>query len=531
MDALDARLDLQHRRGAALTLALRAQNVAELAAEIEAACAGALVRDVHALPPADALLVLARGEDGPVLRVRVSASPDAPRIHLQRGREKLHEGPVGPFFRRVAADLAGAVLRSVKPVAADRIVAFEFRATAAGETRSLVAELVGRHSNLVLLGPADRVLAVLVPAPAEKSAPRLEPGKPYAPPPGRAVVSTPGSDPWSEFPTPASEAHLFRGETVNTAPLSWVVECSLGEQARSARHQRARRELLDRVERKLARARSLAHGLEERMQASSQSERTQLDGELVKMHLSTLRRGQKVLEVEDVFTGDGSVRKIALDPKLSPHENLERLFDRAKKLERARESVASELAIARAKVVGLEKLVLDAHADALDVDAVEALAARAVADGLLEPPQPTEVERRKELPPPRLPYKRFDACDGGEIRVGRNAKDNDELTFHYARGSDVWLHTADAPGSHVVLLVEKNREPHPEELIDAAHLAVHFSPLAGATRARVHVARRKEVHKPRGAKPGLVTLSGGKILELRMQPERLERLLRTPRTP
>ena len=69
------------------------------------------------------------------------------------------------------------------------------------------------------------------------------------------------------------------------------------------------------------------------------------------------------------------------------------------------------------------------------------------------------------------------------------------------------------------------------ELLDAAHLAVHFSPLEGATKARVHVAPRKLVHKPRGAKPGLVTLSGGKVLDLRLQPERLQRLLGAHRPP
>jgi predicted ribosome quality control (RQC) complex YloA/Tae2 family protein len=68
-------------------------------------------------------------------------------------------------------------------------------------------------------------------------------------------------------------------------------------------------------------------------------------------------------------------------------------------------------------------------------------------------------------------------------------------------------------------------EPDPEELLDAAHLAVHFSPLREAKGASVHVCRRKEVHKPRGAKPGLVTVSGGRRLQLRMQPERLTRLL------
>jgi predicted ribosome quality control (RQC) complex YloA/Tae2 family protein len=87
------------------------------------------------------------------------------------------------------------------------------------------------------------------------------------------------------------------------------------------------------------------------------------------------------------------------------------------------------------------------------------------------------------------------------------------------------MHTADSPGSHVVLRVPKGTEPHPEDLIDAAHLAVHFSPQKSASRVRVHVARRKEVHKPRGAKPGLVTLSGGKILDVRVQPARLQRLL------
>ena len=113
-----------------------------------------------------------------------------------------------------------------------------------------------------------------------------------------------------------------------------------------------------------------------------------------------------------------------------------------------------------------------------------------------------------------------------EVRVGRRAKDNDSLTLRHARGNDVWLHTADAPGSHVVLRVGTNAEPDAEDLLDAAHLAVHFSPLRDSARAKVHVARRKEVHKPRGAKPGLVTLSGGRILDVRMQPERLARLLR-----
>ena len=65
-----------------------------------------------------------------------------------------------------------------------------------------------------------------------------------------------------------------------------------------------------------------------------------------------------------------------------------------------------------------------------------------------------------------------------------------------------------------------------EEVLDAAHLAIHYSPVRGTDRAPVHVATAKHVHKPKGAKPGLVNLSGGRILEVRVQQERLEALLR-----
>ena len=85
----------------------------------------------------------------------------------------------------------------------------------------------------------------------------------------------------------------------------------------------------------------------------------------------------------------------------------------------------------------------------------------------------------------------------------------------------MWLHTADSPGSHVVLCLAGAPEPNPEDLLDAATLALHYSPQRGARKADIHIARGKEVHKPRGAKPGLVTLSGGRTLHLAFEAERL----------
>lgn len=205
-----------------MSLRLGAAHVGELVRELDPLVRGLVVREVLASPPRDVLLVLGRSAEGPPdWRVRVSAGGDAPRIHAQRRRFERHVGPLGPFFRLLASELVGATVREITQVSGDRIVAIALR-TDGGESRTLVAELVGRHANLCLLGNSDKVLAVLVPAPADKADPRLGVGKPYAPPPGRAAGT--GERALREsFPAPAEAPQLPRAQSVDPAPLSWIV--------------------------------------------------------------------------------------------------------------------------------------------------------------------------------------------------------------------------------------------------------------------------------------------------------------------
>ncbi|MFN0007054.1 MAG: NFACT RNA binding domain-containing protein [Planctomycetota bacterium] len=495
---------------------LTAGHVAELCREIDPLVRGATIRDVHGLPPRDLLLVLdvKRGEGvgPPVIRLRLSADPDAPRLHLQRERVDRHPGPVGPFFRRLAADLIGGTITGIAPVRSDRVAIVEVRDAPSGERRALVLELFGRRANLVLLGPGDRILETLVPPPEGKENPRLAPGQVWGPQPGRPGEPGPSlAETFAPSGVAASEA----------APLSFLVESALGGQAGEAQRARESRDLAERLERRLGKARGLVQGLEARRSAASEIERIRRDGEILKLNLHALRRGLAEIELADPYEPDAPPRRIELDPKLTPRRNFERLFERAKKLERSRASVESELELARRKERELAELLdLVRAADSRP----EEIEARAIEIGVLEPKQ-EHVPKKRAQPAPRLPYRTFEASRGSEIRVGRSARDNDDLTFRHAKGSDLWLHTADAPGSHVVLVLQKGADPDSEELIDAAHLAVHYSPMREAGRVRVHVAHRKEVHKPRGAKAGLVQLSGGKILDVRMQPDRLRRLL------
>lgn len=504
---------------------LLARHVGELIAELEPLLAGLEVRDLAPFPPRDLVLVLEpREPDGPVPRLRLSADADVPRLHLQHGRTRAHGGPVGPFFQRAIDELTGAELRRLEQVRGDRLVLLEFHRTPSGKRRALVLELVGRHANLVLLGADDEVLEVLVPPPRRgRSAPRLTRGEPWSPPGGGARPPA-VDEPSLADSLPAPDEDPPPG-LADRAPLSWRVERALGGEATEHRRARLAKDLADRLKRRLSRARGLVRGLERRATATDDADRVRRDGELLKASMNRLARGMESVEVPDWYEEDAPPRRLELDPRRTPQQNVERYFERAAKLERSRETVAEELGRAREKVAGLEELLAAARAEDADPEALEA---RALERKLLEPRQQGDPRKRKP-PAPRLPYRSFVVSGGHEVRVGRSARDNDTLTIRHARGNDLWLHTADRPGSHVILRVEKGREPDPEAVIDAALLAVHFSPARGGDGVPVHVAHQKEVHKPRGAKPGLVTLSGGRILRVRAQQERLEALLRAAR--
>jgi predicted ribosome quality control (RQC) complex YloA/Tae2 family protein len=504
-------------------MGLSARHVGELVSELGGLLLGAEVRAVQAIPPRDLLIVLRPADPalGEILRLRLSADPEAARLHLQIAPVKRHEGPSDPFFSGLDEDLRESRLQGLEQVQSDRVVRLLFRRDGVPQGE-LLAELTGRHANLVWLDRNGRVRAVLVPPAAGKpAAARLALGATYALPPGRRSTG--------EEPGPGLDASFTAspdaGRSARLAPLSARVEHALGSLSDERREEEGRRGLLRRLEHRLARARALVAGLEERQRSCGEAERLRHDGELLLAHLGTLPRGASEAVLPDAFQPDSPLRRIALDPGLSPRRNAEKLFARYRKLVRTAERLPEELALARATLCEVERwLVRAAHEDPLELERA------ALEAGILaEAPKPAGPRAKKVEP--RLPYLSFTGLRGSEIRVGRNARDNDALTFRAARGNDLWLHTADSPGSHVVLRLEKAGEPDPEELLDAAHLAAHFSPLRGSPRVDIHVARQKEVKKPRKAPPGLVTLAGGKTMRLRVEPERLARLLDTRRRP
>jgi len=130
-----------------------------------------------------------------------------------------------------------------------------------------------------------------------------------------------------------------------------------------------------------------------------------------------------------------------------------------------------------------------------------------------EPPKRPERGPKKKKGPrvmnsSRLPYRRFYTVNKTEIRVGKQAEDNDELSIkpEHRDGADWWMHAAGCPGSHVVIRCH-DQNLDQEVVMDAAALAARQSKCNGSV-IKVSLTRARDVKKPPGAKAGLVMITG-----------------------
>ncbi|MGZ3478373.1 MAG: NFACT RNA binding domain-containing protein, partial [Polyangiales bacterium] len=211
-------------------------------------------------------------------------------------------------------------------------------------------------------------------------------------------------------------------------------------------------------------------------------------GTLIVTHLHAIPRGAKSAELDDWSTGEAVKIVIPLDPSKSAKENADALFHRAKRLEKGRAIAEGRRQEAERAIATLDRL----REEALEADALEPLEARAKTLGIK--PQKPGVRAREEE---RLPYV---AYKSGErtIFVGRGAKDNDALTTKIAKPHDLWLHAKGWTGAHVIVPMQKNESPAPELLVDAAHLAAHFSDARGESSVEIQWTPRRYVRKPKG---------------------------------
>jgi predicted ribosome quality control (RQC) complex YloA/Tae2 family protein len=447
----------------------------------------------------------------------LSAEPDETRLHAASRRPPPPERPFAAQAPLRKA-LEGARLTALSVLSGDRVVALDF-VRGDGALR-LVAELTGRHGNLLLLD-GDGILR----ASAGRILPPLRalaPGQPYAPP-LRARGAEEGAaerrerEPGDAIAAPSADAPF---------PLSAAVERRYAARAEARRLAEGRRRLREPLRAALARARRALERLAEEAARVPAAEADRRVADLLKQNLRSVRRGDASVTVTE--WGEEGPREvtIALDPALAPLENMERHYRRYRRIVESAARVAARTAEVRQREAALRALL-----DAVDHAPPEALArlereARALAAG----PRPAQAQRRRR-DEPLPPYRTFRSVAGIEILVGRGAAENDALTVRHARGNDAWLHARGVVGAHVVIRVAKGKAPDQETLLDAAHLAAHFSDARGEPVCEVAWTRARYVRKAKGAPPGAVTYSQEKVIPLRVEPRRVDRLLAEEEAP
>ena len=446
----------------------------------------------------------------------LSCRPASARVSLlETGRESLPSPPA--FAQRLRALLLSSRATGVRLIDEDRQLALALESR---EARfELLLQILPQRSNLYLLDAERRVLAAL--RPLAETRPELAMGEPWRAPASRAPSE--GKD---RFENELDERFLF------------AIEAHYAEAEREGEFGQKRRgieQALRREEKGLARK---LEKVDQELAEAHDATRLEREGELLKGVLSRVRRGASEVVARDPAT-DTDVG-IALDPALAPAENLDRIFRRYRKAVRAlaqggtrREAIAAALEAVRARLRELDSIAR--FGDEAAASALEAFAAQDGVSALVAKRAPVAPNRRqrpdaeRELAgrrfPARLAPRRYRTAGDLEIWVGRSDAGNDFLSTKLARGRDLFFHLDGGPGSHVVLRTEGRVDPPSEAVLDACELAVHFSKQRDATRADVHVVPIANVRKPRGAKPGLVTVHGGKTVHLRRTPARLERVL------
>jgi len=240
-------------------------------------------------------------------------------------------------------------------------------------------------------------------------------------------------------------------------------------------------------------------------------------------------RGATRLVAVDWTSGEPREAELPLDPARGAREQIDALFRKARRRKEGARIALARLADAEQALRSLRSVAAAvAEGASADLDALEKRAHAAAPRDFKRPPTAQAVGPGGKKPPaqPALPpYRTFLASSGARILVGRGAEKNDALTFHVARPHDLWLHAKNRTGAHVIVPLDRGASCPADALVDAAHLAAHFSDARDEPLVEVQHTPRRYLRKPRGSAPGLVVVDREKVLVLRRQDDRLRALL------
>lgn len=239
------------------------------------------------------------------------------------------------------------------------------------------------------------------------------------------------------------------------------------------------------------------------LNSGEQMEKCRLYGELLTANLHSLKSGTDTAAVDNYYANPVERIAIPLDRQLTPGENAQRYYKKYQKLKAAR-----DMAIVQREQTLSEQNYLEGQLDNL----TKCTAENELSELIEELKDQGYIKRdkggKKKMKLAASKPMHFVSSTGADIYVGKNNRQNDELTLRFASPNDIWMHTKNIPGSHVI--VKGASEQDTATMTEAALLAAYYSRARGSENVAVDYTPRKYVKKPAGAKPGMVIYTTNK---------------------
>jgi predicted ribosome quality control (RQC) complex YloA/Tae2 family protein len=473
---------------------LTASDVTEVLTEISPLLRGGWIQKIQ--QPTERTLVLDVRVPGQTHRLLICCQPGLVRLHVTT--HSLANPPTPPpFCQFLRAHFHGARIDDIRQIGNDRIV--ELQATGREGTYAIVCELTGNKANILVLDAERRVLRDLT---------RQHPL------PGQAYTSPSRRNTHHET-TPSR----FAGRIGSMLPVSEAIDAYYREQEATQTINRIKEERLRVLKKTLAKEQRLIDAWRNDLSRATAYRDYARYGELIKANLNGIMKGIDHIEMTDYFDDRLPTITIPLDPMKSAQGNMDDYFRKHRKYLAAERTLKPRIERAEHGIEQLRQEIKQIEqgiwtppsAPTVRLNAATTVRATTSKDHLA-------TDRR------RGPFRRFTSTDGLPIYVGRNARENDELTFGLAKSDDLWLHARGTPGSHVIVRLSKGTDPPPETIRDAATLALLYSDLKKSGKGDVVYTRRKWVKKAKGQAPGAVVVTQEKSLHVSLEKNRLEAL-------
>lgn len=508
-------------------------------------------------PSKDEILFTFRTRNG-TEKLLLSAKADCARIQFTSAHiENPKKPPMLTMLLRKL--LCGGVLKEIRQDGFERILTLVFDCrNDLGDPviYNVIIEIMGRYSNIIITDETDKIIECIKRIDALKSSVRqILPGLKYALPPAQHKMNI-LTDDVSDIENAMAASHCQKrskaaqevlqgispivareieyGKTLTELkndiqyPIPTVVMldgpkdftffepkqydgmCQLKtfddfsslidyfyyEQVRHDRIKQRSNDLFKHLTTLKERAVRKAINRQNELEECKDKDKFRIYGDIITANAYALKKGSFFYDLQNFYDNNAEIR-IPADPTLSPSQNAQKYYKEYRKKQVAESKLNDFIAEAEDEAAYLES-VIDSLSRAESDSEITAIRTELYESGFLSK-RGTKNNKQKKLPP-----KKYISSEGFTIYVGRNNVQNDQLTLKTAKNYDLWFHVKDAAGSHVIVTAVKDK-PFTDTLIrQAAMLAAHNSKASGSSNVAVDYTIVKNVHKPNGAKPGMV---------------------------